>query len=88
MVISEINGRVWDQIRARWACLPLTKPLLQTGAAITNSSSGFIYWKEPIGAHAVYGKIGEKWNQLGRERAFGYPITDEMSAPDGIGFFK
>lgn len=44
---------------------------------------GFIYWHPSTGAHAVYGAIGEKWNQLGRERGFGYPLTDELPAAGG-----
>lgn len=41
--------------------------------------SGIISWHPEIGeAFAVYGIIGERWIQLGREQ-FGYPITDETS---------
>lgn len=45
--------------------------------------NGYIYWHPSFGAHAVYGLIGEKWNALGRERAFGYPLTDELSGGNG-----
>lgn len=45
--------------------------------------NGFIYWHPSYGAHAVYGLIGEKWNALGRERNFGYPLTDEMPGGNG-----
>ena len=44
---------------------------------------GFIYWHPNIGAHAVYGLIGQKWNALGRERGYGYPLTDELPARNG-----
>jgi uncharacterized protein with LGFP repeats len=46
---------------------------------------GFIYWNPSpaIGVHAVYGAISQRWNQLGRERGFGYPVTDEQPAKNG-----
>jgi uncharacterized protein with LGFP repeats len=37
---------------------------------------------------AVYGAIGDKWAQLGREDGFlGAPLTDETGTPDGVGRF-
>jgi uncharacterized protein with LGFP repeats len=39
------------------------------------------------GAHVVFGLIGERWLQIGREQ-FGYPITDETATPDGRGRFN
>lgn len=53
------------------------------GGRYNDFQYGFIYWYPNIGAHAVYGLIGEKWNQLGRERGFGYPLTDEQPAKNG-----
>ncbi|PWB93673.1 hypothetical protein [Methylosinus sporium] len=47
-----------------------------------------IYWTPETGAHAVYGAIRGKWAQLGWERALGYPITDESTAPDSIGRYN
>jgi hypothetical protein len=35
----------------------------------------------------VWGLIGARWLEIGRE-AFGYPITDEMTCPDGMGRFN
>lgn len=40
---------------------------------------GMIYYHPETGAHAIYGKIGERWLQLGGP-AFGYPTNDEASA--------
>lgn len=48
---------------------------------------GFIYWHPDTGAFAVWGAIGQKWDQLGRV-AYGYPITDESPTPDGRGRFN
>src|SRR5437899_11656986 len=35
-----------------------------------NYGQGSIYWTPQTGAHAVYGAIGERWEQLGRERSY------------------
>lgn len=44
--------------------------------------NGFIYWSPETGAHAVYGDIGLKWADMGRERSpLGYPLTDELDDP-------
>ncbi|PDZ59284.1 LGFP repeat-containing protein [Bacillus thuringiensis] len=48
---------------------------------------GIVSWHPDMGAHAVWGLIGERWIQIGREQ-FGYPITDELTAPDGRGRFN
>ncbi len=40
-----------------------------------------------IGAHVVWGLIGQRWQALGAEK-FGYPITDETATSDGVGRFN
>jgi uncharacterized protein with LGFP repeats len=48
-----------------------------------------IYWTPQTGAQEVHGAIRVKWAELGWERSFlGYPITDELDAPDGKGRFN
>lgn len=47
-----------------------------------------IYWSPDSGAHAVYGLIKEKWENLGSEKGYGYPTTDETGTPDGLGRFN
>ncbi|WP_083968994.1 N-acetylmuramoyl-L-alanine amidase [Hyalangium minutum] len=50
---------------------------------------GSIYWTPTLGAHVVVGQIKIKWEQLGWERSvLGYPITDELAAPDGRGRYN
>ncbi|MFH5208106.1 LGFP repeat-containing protein [Antrihabitans spumae] len=48
-----------------------------------------VYWSPLSGAHTITGAIRDKWNQsppLPAERSFlGYPISDELRLPDGIG---
>jgi uncharacterized protein with LGFP repeats len=56
------------------------------GGRYNEFAKGFIYWHPNLGAHAVYGKIGEKWNQLGRENGVGYPVGNALPAANGARF--
>ena len=90
---------VYGAILEKWALLrysagPLGYPVtseagLSDGAGrFTNFERGTIYWHPRIGtAYAVWGLIGARWAQLGRER-FGYPVTDELPTPDGVGRYN
>jgi LGFP repeat/PAN domain len=50
---------------------------------------GSIYWSPSTCAHEVNGVINSKWSSIGREAgAMGYPITDEMVTPDGLGRYN
>ena len=54
-----------------------------------NFQKGIISWnpRPEMGAHVIWGLIGERWLQIGREQ-FGYPLTDEEPASDGNGRFN
>jgi uncharacterized protein with LGFP repeats len=78
----------WRQLGAQSGALgePVTDERdAARGGRFNEFRNGFIYWhpSSSIGAHAVYGLIGQRWNQLGREVGFGYPITDELPAKSG-----
>ena len=90
---AAVQNKVYGAIAEKWSELRgAAGPL---GAAKTDEADaarggrfnefdhGFIYWHPSFGAHAVYGDIGVKWNQLGRERGYGYPLTDELPAFGG-----
>ncbi|MCX5384177.1 DUF2599 domain-containing protein [Streptomyces sp. NBC_00083] len=48
--------------------------------------NGSIYWSPDTGAHAVWGLIGQEWAQQGWEGGYmGYPLSDELNNPDGVG---
>jgi uncharacterized protein with LGFP repeats len=48
-----------------------------------------VYWTPATGAHAVYGAIRAEWAALGWERGpLGYPVTDELGTPDGVGRYN
>jgi uncharacterized protein with LGFP repeats len=50
---------------------------------------GSIYWTPATGANEVHGIIRAKWEQLGWEQGvLGYPTTDELPTPDGVGRFN
>jgi uncharacterized protein with LGFP repeats len=51
-------------------------------------TNGTIFWSLATGAHIVWGQILPKWVQYGRERDYGYPLTDEMTTPDGDGRYN
>ncbi|WP_143086458.1 RICIN domain-containing protein [Amycolatopsis saalfeldensis] len=54
------------------------------GQYVTLSNGAAIYWSAATGAHAVYGTIRLKWNELGAEKSFlGYPTSDELPLPKG-----
>jgi uncharacterized protein with LGFP repeats len=84
-VYGEI-AKKWKQLKGEAGPLGAVKTdeaAAARGGRFNEFKNGFIYWHPSFGAHAVYGDIGVKWNQLGRERVFGYPLTDEKAAPGG-----
>jgi LGFP repeat len=87
-------------IREKWLALggpygflgrPLT-PELPTPDGVgrfNHFTGGSIYWAPNTGAYEVHGLIRDKWAEIGWERSWlGYPITDELPTPDGIGRFN
>jgi uncharacterized protein with LGFP repeats len=91
----EIHGAIRD----KWASLgweagglgyPTSDHSASTDGvgAFSHFQNGSIYWSPSTGAHEIHGDIRDKWNRLAAERGFlGYPITDHLPAPDGIGFY-
>jgi hypothetical protein len=48
--------------------------------------NGSIYWSPATAAHEVHGAIRDKYKDVGWEAGvLGYPVSDEISAPDGSG---
>jgi uncharacterized protein with LGFP repeats len=50
--------------------------------------NGSIYWTPSTGAHEIHGAIRQRWAEMGAEKAFGYPVTDETKTPDGVGRYN
>lgn len=54
-----------------------------------NGNTASIYWTPQTGANAIWGAIRAKWAAMGWERSvLGYPVTDELGTPDGVGRFN
>jgi uncharacterized protein with LGFP repeats len=50
---------------------------------------GSIYWTSELGAWSIRGAIRKKWISLGwEEGVLGYPVTDQLATPDGIGQYN
>jgi len=55
----------------------------------THFENGSIYWSPQTGAHEMHGDILKKYAKLGWETGeLGYPMTDELIAPDGEGRYN
>ena len=53
--------------------------------------NGHIFWHPAIdsgNAHVVSGDIAKLWDKVGREVKTGFPLTDEVTTPDGRGRFN
>ena len=100
----QMTGAHWiaGAIRAKWAALgwetglgyPTTdERRRRDGVGRYNHFSGAggnsIFWSPKTGAHYVAGAIRAKWAALGWEQGpLGYPTTDEMGSPDGVGRYN
>jgi hypothetical protein len=91
---------VHGAIRDKWASLGWERSFLgypltdETGTPdgvgrYNHFQGGSVYWTSSTGAHEVHGANRDKWASLGWERSFlGYPLTDEIGAPDGVGRYN
>jgi hypothetical protein len=98
-VVYELPFEVHGEIRNHWMAtggingflgLPQTD---ETGTPdgvgrFNHFNGGSIYWTPATGAHDVRGLIRDKWASMGWERGLGYPITDELGSPDGVGRYS
>jgi uncharacterized protein with LGFP repeats len=92
---------IYGLIRAKWAALgweksPLGYPIsdeanVGSGKGRFNYfQNGAIVWNHNTSeAFAVYGRIFSKWRETFFDMGFlGFPLTDELGTPDGIGRFN
>lgn len=92
----EVHGAIrdkWLELGGERGFLgyPLTDELIPSDsrARFNHFQGGSIYWTPWTGAHEVHGLIRDKWAELGWEMSFlGYPVTDELSTPDGMGRYN
>jgi uncharacterized protein with LGFP repeats len=93
------NGfAVFGAIRDKWLSaggpagalkLPMSNetPTFDGVGRFQSFQGGIVSWHPDLGAHIVWGLIGERWLQIGREQ-FGYAITDETPTADGMGRYN
>src|SRR5664280_759509 len=56
---------------------------------VNHFQGGTVYWTPSTWSHEVHGAIRDAWAAGGWERGFlGYPVTNEMTTPDGVGRFN
>jgi hypothetical protein len=87
----EVHGAIRDQWKAlNWEAGILGYPTTdetQTPDGVGRYNvfqNGSIYWSPNTGAHEVYGKIRDKWKELGWESgALGYPTSGEYAVAGG-----
>jgi hypothetical protein len=87
-----INGK-WRELGGQCghlrACTTNELPTPDGRGRFNHFQFGSIYWTPETGAHAVWGDIRLRWEQLGWEAGrLGYPLTDETTTPDGRGRFN
>ncbi|HKS46886.1 MAG TPA: choice-of-anchor D domain-containing protein [Amycolatopsis sp.] len=59
------------------------------GGKAQDFRGGTIYWSAATGAHTVIGTVLEHYKALGGPGGpLGYPITDELPTPDGVGRYN
>jgi len=89
---------VFGAIREKWLSiggpggalrLPTSNetPTFDAVGRFQSFEGGIVSWHPDLGAYIVWGLIGERWLQIGREQ-FGYPMTDEAPTADGIGRYN
>jgi uncharacterized protein with LGFP repeats len=92
---------VWGLIFDKWANLhyelgalgfPTTDEMSNTTdhrGVYNHFQNGSIYYTAGTGAHGVWGYMVQKWQEKGREGGpLGYPTTEVMPAPDGVGQYS
>lgn len=58
-------------------------------AGTASSGKASIYYTDATGAHSVYGGIRVEWERMGLATGrLGYPTTDELGTPDGVGRYN
>ncbi len=89
-VFGAIRGK-WAQ--RGWEKSPIGYPIDSEHPTFDNAGraqrfqGGVISWHPETGAQMVQGLIAARWTQIGAEK-YGYPITDEMTTPDGRGRYN
>ncbi|WP_078056999.1 LGFP repeat-containing protein [Corynebacterium provencense] len=95
-VAHQVKGRIrdkwrdfgWENGRLKYPTTDEITPPDGTGR-FSHFEGGSIYWHPQTGPAEIEGRIRDRWQEVGWETGtLGYPTTDEMTPPDGIGKFN
>jgi glucose/arabinose dehydrogenase len=67
---------------------PTTDQFSIAGGWASYFQKAHIYWTPDTAAHEVHGAILKKYLALGGPASYGFPITDEVRAADGVGRYN
>jgi hypothetical protein len=92
----EVHGAIWNKYASMerensFLGFPTTDETVALDGVgrFNHFQGGSIYWTPETGAHEVHGAIRDRWAELGWERSvLAYPITDELTTPDGVGRYS
>jgi hypothetical protein len=90
----EVHGEIRDKYNAlggTWWAFPTTDETgVDDGRGRFNHFTGgkAIYWTPETRARVIEGEILTKWLSVGGGRAYGYPVTDELTTPNGRGKYN
>jgi hypothetical protein len=72
-----------------WLGYPTTSTVKTAdGLARFNKFEHGRIYSSGAGAYSIHGDIRRRWTDLGEGSLLGYPTTDEMTTPDGIGLYN
>ncbi|WJZ03865.1 alpha/beta hydrolase-fold protein [Corynebacterium freiburgense] len=58
------------------------------GGRAQDFRNGRAYWSDKTGAHVLIGRIAAHYSEIGATESWlGFPVTGELTAPDGVGRF-
>lgn len=90
----EVHGEIRDKYNAlggTWWAFPTTdESSVGDGRGRFNHFTGgkSIVWTPETRAHVIEGEIRTKWESVGGGRVYGYPLTDELTTPNGRGKYN
>ena len=92
----EVHGAVRDAYaRSGWEAGPLGFPVTDERATpdgrgrFSHFERGSVHWSPATGSWEVHGAVRGVWERLGWEAGpLGYPVSDELSTPDGRARFS
>jgi LGFP repeat-containing protein len=90
----ELHGDIREKFKAlggTWWGFPTTDETVtpdRRGRYNHFTGGKSIYWTPEWRAHTVEGPVHDKWESLGFEAGFGYPVTDTLATSNGRGKYN